>query len=276
MNHFEKTWIAPDGLDTYCQGWQPEAEIRAAVCLIHGLGEHSSRYAYVAERLGQGGFALIGADLRGHGKSAGARGHIASPTVYLDHIDRLLKEAGRQFPGLPLFLYGHSLGGILALFYTLMRQPELAGAVITSPGLRPALEAQKFKIFLAKTMGALTPTVRLPTGLDADKISRDPEIVSRYKSDPLVHDQASFAMAKYTLEMIPWIYEHASELELPLLVMHGTADEIAYARGSEELAAKIGPNCTLKLWDGLYHETHNEPEKEQVWDFMTTWLEEHL
>lgn len=276
MNHFEKTWIAPDGLDTYCQGWQADGEARAVVCLVHGLGEHSSRYVHVAERLSQAGFAMMSADLRGHGKSAGMRGHIASPAVYLENIARLLKEAERQFSGIPLFLYGHSLGGILALFYVLKRQPKLRGVVIASPGLRTALEDQKLKVFLAKTMGALTPTVRLPTGLNADKISRDPKIVSAYKSDPLVHDQASFAMAKYTLEMIPWIFEHASEFKLPLLVMHGTADEIAFARGSEELAAKIGPNCTLKLWEGMYHETHNEPEKEQVFEFMTAWLEERL
>ncbi len=276
MNHFEKTWKAKDGQRTYCQYWEPETDIRAIVCLVHGLGEHSGRYAHVAEHLNRAGFALLSADLRGHGKSEGARGHIASPDIYLDHIDRLLDEARRQGGGLPLFLYGHSLGGIAVLFYTLKRQPELRGVIASSPGLRTALEEQALKIFLAKTIGALLPAVCMPTGLDAEQISRDPEVVQRYKSDPLVHDQASAALAKYTLEMIPWIFEHAPEFNLPLLIMHGAADKIAYSWGSEELASKIGQNCTLKLWDGLYHEPHNEPEKDQVLDFMTAWIERQL
>lgn len=125
-------------------------------------------------------------------------------------------------------------------------------------------------------MGALAPGICMPTGLDAEQISRDPEVVRRYKSDPLVHDQASAALAKYTLEMIPWIFEHAPEFNLPLLIMHGTADKIAYSWGSEELASKIGQNCTLKLWDGPYHEPHNEPEKDQVLRFMTAWMESQL
>lgn len=279
MNHFEKTWKTKDGQNTYCQYWEPETSARAIVCLVHGLGEHSGRYAHVAERLNRAGFALLSVDLRGHGKSDGARGHIASPDVYLDHIDRLLEEARHQSQDSPLFLYGHSLGGIAVLYYALRRQPNLTGirgVVASSPGLRTALEDQKLKVTLAKTIGALLPALRMPTGLVAEQISRDPEVVRRYKSDPLVHDQASAALAKYTLEMIAWIFEHASQFELPLLIMHGTADKIAYPWGSEELAAKIGPNCTLKLWSDLYHEPHNEPEKDQVLDYVIAWMEKYL
>lgn len=301
MNHFEKTWKAKDGQRTYCQYWEPETDIRAIVCLVHGLGEHSGRYAHVAEHLNRAGFALLSADLRGHGKSDGMRGHIASSDIYLDHIDRLLDEARRQGGDLPLFLYGHSLGGIAALFYVLKHPPEwvegpgvypdppvvfhpkhqpefrgVRGVVVTSPGLRTALENQALKIFLAKTIGAVLPAARMPTGLDAEQISRDPEVVRRYKSDPLVHDQASAALAKYTLEMIPWIFEHAPEFSLPLLIMHGAADKIAYSWGSVELAGEIGPMCTLHIWNDMYHELHNEPEKDQVLDQITAWMERQL
>lgn len=276
MTRIEKIWQADDGLETFCVGWRPKNCTRAVVCLVHGLGEHSERYAHVAEHLGSASFSLIGADLRGHGRSAGARGHITSPGVYLDHIDRLIDEARREYPDLPIFLYGHSLGGTVVLYYIIKQQPDLSGVVVTSPGLRTALEKQRLKIALAKLLGTLTPQIIMPTGLDAEQISRDPEVVRKYQTDPLVHDKASIGMAKYTLEMIPWIYEHAPEIQLPILIMHGTADKIAFSTGSEEIAARIGKNCTLKLWEGLSHETHNEPEKAQVLDYFIAWLEANI
>ena len=145
MKHFESSWIAKDGLETYFQGWEPEKTPQAVVCLVHGLGEHSGRYVHVADHLTAAGFAVITMDLRGHGKSAGVRGHVNSMDNFLDDIDRLLKEAEDRYPGMPRFLYGHSLGGFLVLFYTLKRQPVLAGVVSTSPGLRSPLEKQTLK-----------------------------------------------------------------------------------------------------------------------------------
>lgn len=274
MKHFEQTWILKDGMDIYSQGWEPESEPRGVVCLVHGLGEHSGRYEHVASHLNKAGYALMSADLRGHGKSAGIRGHIPSTKLYLDHIDRLLNEAGNRYPGKPKFLYGHSLGGILVLFYALKRKPQLNGVIATSPGLRTALESQKLKISLSKTLGSLIPTACLPSGLDVEAISRDGAVVQKYRNDPLVHDQVSFGMAKCTLDVIPWVFEHAREFNLPLLIMHGTADEIAYSRGSEEFASQVLGDSTLKLWEGLYHETHNEPEKDQVLDFLVAWLDQ--
>jgi alpha-beta hydrolase superfamily lysophospholipase len=272
MKHIEGSWIANDGLEVFSQRWEPDPVIRGVVCLVHGLGEHSGRYAHVAEHLCDAGYVLIAADLRGHGKSAGKRGHIASESYFIDHIDRLLDEARNLYPGKSRFLYGHSLGGILVLFYVLKRQPALTGVMVTGPGLRTALEKQTFKIALSKTMAAITPNVCIPTGLVAEQISRDPEVVQKYNNDALVHDQASFAMAKSILEIIPWVFEHAGELMSPLLIMHGTSDEIAYSMGSEEFAGLVHCDCTLKLWDGLSHEIHNEPEKEDVLDYLVTWL----
>jgi alpha-beta hydrolase superfamily lysophospholipase len=266
-----------DKLKTYSQGWETEnGTTKAAVCLVHGLGEHSGRYHHVAEHLTKAGFAFLGSDLHGHGKSAGRRGHVISNEEFLDEIDRLLKTASSRYPGKPLFLYGHSLGGILVLYYSLKRKPDLAGVVATGPGMRSALEKQTLKIGISKVLGTLTPEICLPTGLVVEDLSRDPDILRLYREDPLVHDQASVRMAKNLLEIIPWTFEYAHEFSWPLLLMHGTADQIVYPSGSEEFASLVECDCTVKLWEGFYHEIHNEPQKEDVMDYLVAWLDSKI
>lgn len=276
MKHTEFEWTAKDGLKIFAQAWDPEATPRAVVCLVHGLGEHSGRYANMAETLNQGGYAVIASDLRGHGKSGGKRGHSPTFESYMDDLALLLDEAAGRYEGLPCFLWGHSLGGVLVTNYVLRRKPQLTAVVITSPGLRTSISEQKAKIQFAKLAGTILPAMNLSTGLDANLISRDPEVVQRYINDPLVHGIVTLAMTKYTLEAIPWAYAHASEWTLPVLIMHGEADALAYASGSEELAKLIKQDCTLKIWPGLWHETHNEPEKEQVLAYALGWLDSQL
>jgi acylglycerol lipase len=274
MKHFETSWQTTDGLRLYAQGWEPETETVAVVCLVHGLGEHSGRYAHLAAFLNQSGYSVIAFDLRGHGKSGGARGHSPSFEYFMSDIDLLLQAASDRYPGKTRFLYGHSLGGILVLNYVLRRKPRLAGVIATGPGLRTALEEQTAKVAFAKSVGAVLPTLSLPSGLDARLISRDVEVVQAYQSDPLVHNRATLGMAKNTFQAISWAFDHCEEFDIPLLLMHGAADQIAYTRGSQEFANQVNCSCTLKLWDGLYHEIHNEPEKDQVFAYLLAWMEE--
>jgi alpha-beta hydrolase superfamily lysophospholipase len=276
MEHFESSWTTEDGLELYHQGWIPEDAPRGVVLLVHGLGEHSERYRHVGEFMTANGLAMLTFDLRGHGRSAGARGHTPSFEKFMDDIDLLFAEAQQRYPGKGRFLYGHSLGGILVLNYVLRRKPALNGVISTSAGLRTALEEQKLKVGLARVFGSLLPGVQLPTGLDPAAISHDPEVVDRYRNDPLVHAQASFAMAKYTLQAIDWAYEHASEFPAPLLLMHGSGDQLAYPRGSKEFADLVPGDCTLKIWDDLYHELHNEPQKDAVLSYVLSWINARL
>jgi acylglycerol lipase len=275
MDISEWKWKSFDGLDMYARGWAPDGKPKAVLVLVIGLGEHVCRYENVAAALTRGGYALLGFDLRGHGNSGGPRGHSPSTEAFMQDIDLMFKQVQMRYPGVPQFLYGHSLGGILALNYILGRQPALAGAVVTAPGLRTALEAQKIKVMLAKVLGTLVPSVSLPSGLDANMLSHVPEVVDCYKQDPLVHDKVSFGMGKNLLEMIQWIYEHAWNLNIPLLLMHGTEDNVAYLRGSQEFAQKADGKVTFKTWDGMYHEIHNEPDQTQVFAYMLDWLEKH-
>ncbi len=272
MKHVEFGWKTGDGLQLYAQGWQPETEIKAVVCLVHGLGEHGGRYAHLAAFLSQAGYVLLVSDLRGHGKSQGQRGYASSFGVLLDDISHLLEEAAKRHPGRPHFLYGHSLGGSLVLDYALRRRPQLAGVIATGPVLRTAFEPPAWKVTLGKIMYRLWPALSMSNELDRQGLSRDPKVVRAYNSDPLVHDRVTARLGIDLLQSGLWAMEHAAEFPLPLLLMHGAADRITSAQASREFAAKAGDRCTLKIWDGLYHEIHNEPEKEHVFAFLLEWL----
>ncbi|HXF86002.1 MAG TPA: lysophospholipase [Anaerolineales bacterium] len=279
MKTFETTFESRDGIKFYARGWEPDGSPKALIALLHGLGEHSGRYTHVADVLTGAGYILAGFDLRGHGKSSGARGHFPSLDAVMQDIRRFFGFLSERYPTFSPFLYGHSLGGLLALTYTLQYEENLKGVIVTGAGLRSALQEQKAKVMLAKAMGSLFPTVTIPSGLEVDGLSRDPNVVAAYLGDPLVHDKATLGLGKSALNAIDLCFARAREFRPPLLIMHGKADRITYASGSEEFArraSETNKDVTLKLWDGLYHELHNEPEKAEVFKVMIEWLEKHI
>ncbi len=276
MKHFESTWENQESLKFYMQGWEPDSQPKALVALVHGLGEHTGRYAHVGKAFSAAGYALVGFDLRGHGKSGGPRGHAPSFEAFMKDIDDFFSKLGKRYPTQPHFLYGHSLGGVLVLNYVLRRKPDLVGVISTDAGLRTALEEQAFKIMAARVLGFLLPAVAFPSGLDPKMLSHDPELVKAYINDPLVHDRATLGFGRIMLSVLPWTFQHAHEFSVPLLLMHGEKDKLAYVRGSQEFASRVPKNCTLKIWDGLYHEIHNEPEQAEVIQFMLRWLDSQL
>ncbi|MDD2921713.1 MAG: lysophospholipase [Anaerolineales bacterium] len=274
MKHFETNWKSKDGLDIFGQGWEPTAiQTKAVVCLVHGVGEHSARYAHVAEAFGKEGYAFFTADLRGHGRSGGARGDISSIEDFMQDIDLLLEQARARFPNLPVILYGHSLGGILVLHYGLKRKPNVKGVIATSSGLRNSLQLQPVKMMAARVLGSVLPRVTLPSELESAAISRDEKVVQIYNADPLVHDKISLGFGKAMIGAIQWTFDHAAEFPLPLLLMHGKADRIAFPSGSIEFANAAKDKATLVLYDDAYHELHNEPIKEEVFKTMTIWMD---
>jgi len=276
MKHTEFKFKTFDGLQLFGQSWQPEDRPRAVVCLVHGLGEHSGRYARVADSLTEAGYTLISFDLRGHGQSEGLRGHTPSYEALMQDISSLLEAANKKFPQLPFFLYGYSLGGNLVLNYVLRRQPKLKGVIVTGPWLRLAFEPPRFRIILAQITNYIWPSFSQKSGVDTKAISRDTEVVYDCENDPLGHDRISARMFISTYQAGQWALEHASEFSLPLLLMHGGADKIISVEAGREFAGKIKENCTLKIWDGLYHEIHNEPEKEEVFKFLIDWLDKKV
>lgn len=275
MEHIEFTWQTSDGLQIFAQGWQPEGQTSAVVCLVHGLGEHTGRYPHVGAALAQAGCALLGFDLRGHGHSQGRRGHAPSWEALLDDILFFLQQAAERFAGRPRFLYGHSLGANLVLSFALRRPPQLAGVIATAPLLRPAFAPPGWKISLGQLMYRLWPTFTMSNELDPNGLSRDLGVVSAYVNDKLVHDRLSARLGMDMLSSGEWLLEHADNLRLPLLLMQGGADPLCSPQATRDFADRAAGDPTYKSWDGLYHEIHNEPEHQQVLDALIRWLKAH-
>lgn len=273
MGHSDFSWQNAQGLKIIAQDWKPETAIRGAVALVHGLGEHAGRYEAVAQALNTAGYALTGFDLPGHGRSDGPRGY-ASYDQILNEIDCLLEEVARRYPDQPRFLYGHSLGGGLVLYYALKRRPALSGVIATSPVMATGTPQPKFKLLLAKVMSRLYPTLTLNNGLDLNNLSHDRAVIQAYQADPLVHPLITAKLGQDILDCGQWTLAHAAEFPLPLLLAVGSEDKIVSTAAIQAFAQAVPQDkLTYKVWEGLYHETHNEPQKQQVLAFMIAWLE---
>lgn len=275
MGRSEFFWQNSKGMNIFAQDWKPDGAVRGAVALVHGLGEHSGRYQHAAQTLNAAGYAVTGMDLPGHGRSEGTRGHTSYAAV-MDEIDCLIKAVDQRYPGKPRFLYGHSLGGALVLYYTLQRQPDLRGIIVTSPGLASGTPVPGVKLLMAKLMARLAPSFTLENGLDVNNLSHDPAIIQAYQDDPLVHSRISARLGLDLLTLGTWIQAHAAEFPLPLLLEQGSADHLVSPQATAAFAKAVPPNLlTYKVWEGFYHETHNEVEKEQVLQYMVDWLDSH-
>ena len=268
--------MSNDKLKIHCEDWCPDSGVKAAICFVHGHGEHFGRYSHVVKAFNDAGYAVVGFDLRGHGKSGGQRGHSPSIDSFMSDIEMLLSETKKRYPNIPCFLHGHSLGGLLVINFMLRRKPELAGAVITAPGLRPLFPISKWKVSACSFLCKFFPAFPVSTGLESDYISSDPEVVDAYKKDILVHSNISARSGFDILEMGEWALSQAAEMSLPILLTHGTGDRTTSVEATREFAASAGEKCTLKLWEGLYHEIHNEPQKAEVLSFIIAWLDERI
>jgi alpha-beta hydrolase superfamily lysophospholipase len=249
-----------------------QGEARAAILLVHGLGEHAGRYADWAGRFNERGVTWLSFDLPGHGRSEGRWGVIPSPEKVYDTIDIILEEMKEAYQGVPLFLYGHSLGGGIVLNYLIKRRPAVTGAIVTSPWLILSETPPAIKMLLANVAGSLMPGMTQPSGLKTEYLSRDPEVVRAYCNDPLVHGLISAGLYRWMTIAAEETMTRASEINVPLLLAHGRDDMITSPSGSVRIAGSA-PKATLKLWDGGYHELHNDPLQEEHFDFITEWMD---
>jgi acylglycerol lipase len=270
------TLYSPDGQQLYGRGWPCDVRPKAVVCVVHGLGEHCGRYAHVAEALNTAAYAVLAYDQRGHGQTAGQRGHAPSIDALLGDVSLLLAEAADYYPGIPKFLYGHSMGGNVVLRHAITRRPQIAGVIATSPALGANKTPLPVRV-IGKVMYRVNPTFSMSNGLDRAGLSHDPQVVSVYQNDPLVHDRVSARFGLDLLDSMEWTSGHASEFPpIPLLLVHGTEDRLTSPQATQEFASQVKGEHELKLWDGLYHETHNEPEKDVVLRYMIDWLDRHV
>ena len=278
MKHLKTAYKTHDGKELYLQAWMADAP-KAAMLLVHGLGEHSSRYLYLVEKLNEAGVSVFTFDGRGHGKSAKDKpdAFFESADDYLKDIDALFGKVKSYSPGLPAFIYGHSMGGGLVAAYVLKYMPEAAGVVLSSPAIKEAEGTSKILIALSSMISKYFPKLKA-LKLDANKVSRIPEEVQKYLQDPFVYANAIPARTGYELlQIMNYIQGNASEFNLPVLLIHGSDDGLTNPKGSELLFEKAkSADKTLKIFPGGYHELINDLDRDEVMNLIVNWIEIRL
>lgn len=274
------TFEGAGGLRLHVQAWRPDGPPRAALAVVHGFGEHGGRYPGLVDELVGRGWAVHALDLRGHGRSPGRRGHVTAWREYREDVAAFLAHVrAGDAAGTPLFLYGHSLGGVIVLEYGLHGAGGLGGVVASAPALVPTGVRGPRLEALARIMGRIWPsfTVRLP--LRPADLYRRPGDAARPR-DPLLHDRLSARGAAEAMAAIAWTRAHAGEWRLPLLVVHGVADRLAGPEGSEAFvaAARAGgaPDVELRLYPGGFHQLHDDVDAGAELVDVAGWLERHL
>ncbi len=261
----------------YWQAWLPPTRARAVVIIVHGFGEHSGRYAYVGNRLATVGFAAYAADYRGHGRSDGRRANIERMALIVADLGCFVRFAAERHPGLPVFMVGHSVGGLISLQYATEPGNPLDGLVLSAPTVE-VMVGSALQRRLAGVLSALVPDLRVAALGAEEKISRDPEVVRAYRQDPLVyHGRIKARTGAEILVTMEGLPARLPRLSVPLLILHGTDDRICAPAGSTMVHDRVSsPDKTVRRYQDLYHEVFNEPERDEVLTDLVCWLEQHL
>lgn len=259
------------GINLHAVAWLPAGEATDSLVIVHGYGEHSGRYSEVAAALVDDGLAVHALDHRGHGRSEGPLVNVEKFQLYIDDLEILVGLVKQRHHG-RTFMLGHSLGGLIAAAYAAEHQERLDGLILSAPAVmsRPVSPVLNLTARVLARLAPGAPVLKLPL----EAISRDPEVVSRYLSDPLVHALPMRArQAVQSADAQSRLAPRLASISIPLLVMQGTGDRIvAPASGPFVHAAVSSADRTLKLYEGLYHEILNEPEKPAVVADLRAWL----
>lgn len=277
MKHKEGNFAGVRGIETYYQAWLPDGSPTAILLLVHGLAEHSGRYSNVVDHFLPLGYAAYSLDHIGHGKSSGKRAHVERFEDFTKTLKIYFDMVQEWHPNTPIFLVGHSMGALISAAYLLDHQEGLLGAVLSGASVKIPENISPATIFVGKLLSQLVPKMGLMQ-LEADDISRDPEVVEAYIQDPLV------TKGKYTARLgaellgaMERVAALAGTIQLPLLLLQGSADKLVDPTGAQMLYDTVGAeDKTLKLYEGLYHEVFNEPERDQVLHDLETWLAQRL
>lgn len=279
VSHQEGTFKGVEGLDLYYQGWFPEGQVKAVLAIVHGLGAHGGRYGNVVEHLLPKQYAVYSLDLRGHGRSSGQRGHIQAWAEFREDLRAFLQLIQTQQPGCPIFVLGHSLGGVVVLDY-ILRYPQEAAKLQGAIALAPALGkvgVSKTRLLIGRLLSQVWPSFTLSTGIDLSAGSRDEKVLLAYAQDSLRHTRASARLATEFLATVTWVNAHAQNWQLPLLILHGSADRVVLPKGSEVFCQRVAYSDKLRIeYPEAYHELQNDLNYQEVLTDLENWLEQHL
>jgi acylglycerol lipase len=277
MNHIEGNFKGVRNANIYYQAWLPEGDVKVVLLVVHGLGEHCGRYMNVVNHFVPLGCAVYGLDHMGHGKSEGRREFVECFEDYTNTLTIYYHMVKGWQAGKPLFLLGHSMGGLIVSYYLLRHQANFRGAVISAPSIKISDSISPATITIGKILSVLTPTVGL-LKLNANDISRDPEVVTAYLNDPLVfHGKTSARLAAELLKAMMFVAAEADKITLPIIIVQGGEDKLVDPAGAQMLYNKASSkDKAIKVYEGLYHEVFNEPERTRVLKDVETWLAAHF
>ncbi|WP_414575109.1 lysophospholipase [Anabaena sp. CCY 9402-a] len=277
--HNQSVFLGVGGLKLYYQSWFPEGKVKAVLVIVHGLGGHSDKYSHIVEHLVPKHYAIYSLDLRGHGRSPGRRGHINAWADFREDLRAFLQLIPTQQPQVPVFLLGHSLGAVIVLDYVLRYPQEgstLQGVIALAPAIGK-VGVSKFRLLVGRLMSKVWPSFTLNTGLDLAAASRDEKVLVAYTQDSLRHTRASARLATEYFATVAWIYDHAPEWQVPLLILHGGADRVALPEGGEIFYQLVASLDKLRIeYPGAYHELQDDLNYQEVLTDLETWLEKHL
>lgn len=273
MKRLEGTRVTPTGSSIYYQSWSPDTiPPRATLALVHGFGEHSELYRHLAEFFVARGYQVFALDLRGHGRSTGPRGFIRHWGEYREDVATLMKIAEESTPSVPVFLVGHSMGGLIAIEYALHYPERLAGLVAMGPALGD-IGVSRFLLRLSRVLSRIWPSFGLDTGLDSASMSRDPKVVERLDADPMAHGRGTARLGTEVVDTIARVRKRAGDLKVPILLQHGEDDKVALPDGTRWFFDRVShPDKELRTYPGGYHNLFVDLNWKEVLQDIDDWV----
>lgn len=253
----------------------PESAPKAVMVLIHGFGEHSGRYHHMAGHLSENGVAVLALDLEGHGQMTPKQGVVRSYDIFHADVASLMDEAGKRFAGVPIFLYGHSMGGGIVLNHGLTKAPDIAGYIVSAPLIIPADPVPGPLRAVVKLLRPLLPNMTIKNTVPGNRVSSISNEQTKYENDPLNHGRLGLGLAIDIIEGGEWIGDNADRWQAPLLLMHARRDKLTQFSASEKFAT-TAKNCTFKPMDGCEHEMHNDVVRDDIYAMMINFIEDHI
>ncbi len=265
-----------DSLNLFQRSWIPLKKPKALLVILHGLGEHSARYDHFAQFMALNDYLVNSFDYRGHGKSEGQRFFVNSFEEYCLDAENFIISIKGQYPGLPIFIFSHSMGGLISTTLASQDRLKVDGLIASSAVVKISDEMSNLTIKLTRIIAAIAPNMGVLSGV-SDQVCRDPEVVRSHREDPLIQGKLPAKTMSEILKAVKSLGDHMGKISVPILIMAGTADTMADSKGSKDLYQKCSSkDKTLKIWEGLYHELINEPEKDQVIAEVLAWTNSHI
>jgi acylglycerol lipase len=273
MKHFDGYFKGVGNANIYYQAWLPDGNVKAILLIVHGLGEYCGRYTNHVNQFVPQGYAIYGLDHLGHGKSDGEREVIERFADYTEPVTLYYQMIKGWHPDIPVFILGHSMGGLITCSVLIDHQTGFKGAILSAPAVKVSDSISHVTITIGKIFSRIAPKVGV-IKLDASAISRDPGVVEAYINDPLIfHGRTPARLAAEILKAMIRVSEEAQKITLPLLIVQGSEDKLVDPQGAKMLYNKAGSrDKAIKVYEGLYHEIHNEPEHSIMFKDVENWL----